>query len=38
MFKKQSEKSDDADVKAFAVKTLPTLEMHLEHVKKMSGN
>lgn len=29
-FKKQADKADDADVKQFAAKTLPTLEKHLE--------
>jgi len=29
-FKKQADKADDADVKKFAAKTLPTLEQHLE--------
>jgi putative membrane protein len=29
-FKKQSEKADDADVRKFAAKILPTLEQHLE--------
>jgi putative membrane protein len=29
-FKKEADKADDADVKQFAAKTLPTLEKHLE--------
>jgi putative membrane protein len=29
-FKKEADKADDADVKKFAAKTLPTLEQHLE--------
>ncbi|MEJ7623608.1 MAG: DUF4142 domain-containing protein [Pyrinomonadaceae bacterium] len=41
-FQAQADKSTDADVKAFAAKTLPTLKSHLEMVKgiqnKMSGN
>lgn len=32
-FKKQTTEAKDADVKAFAVKTLPTLEHHLKTVK-----
>lgn len=32
-FQAQSERSSDADVKAFAAKTLPTLKKHLETVK-----
>lgn len=32
-FQKQSESATDADLKAFAAKTLPTLKMHLEMIK-----
>jgi len=32
-FREQAEKSADVDVKAFAAKTLPTLETHLEMLK-----
>ncbi len=31
LFEKASKKADDADVKAFAAKTLPTLKAHREH-------
>jgi putative membrane protein len=31
LFEKASKGADDADVKAFATKTLPTLKAHLEH-------
>lgn len=34
MFKKESEKGEDADLKSWATKTLPTLERHLEMSKK----
>lgn len=41
MFKKESEKGKDAEAKAFAAKTLPTLQGHLDMAKsmmaKMSG-
>lgn len=36
-FKKQSAEAKDADVKAFAVKTLPTLEHHLTTVKDINA-
>jgi putative membrane protein len=40
-FEKESTKADDADVRAFATKTLPTLQEHLQMArdldKKMSG-
>jgi len=32
-FQEQADKSADAEVKAFAAKTLPTLKMHLEMIK-----
>ena len=35
MFEKTSKKADDADVKAFATKTLPTLKMHREHAEML---
>jgi putative membrane protein len=34
-FKDASENSKDADIKAFATKTLPTLQGHLDHVKAL---
>ena len=33
LFEKTSKRADDADVKAFAAKTLPTLKGHLEHAQ-----
>lgn len=36
-FEKQSMKSDDAEVKAFATKTLPTLREHLRMAKALPG-
>jgi putative membrane protein len=35
LFKKYAAKGDDADVKQFAEKTLPTVEHHLEDAKKL---
>ncbi len=35
LFKAQSESGTDADAKAFAAKTLPTLQMHLTMIKEM---
>jgi putative membrane protein len=35
LFKKYAAKGDDADVKQFAEKTLPTIEHHLEDAKKL---
>ena len=32
-FEKQSQSNPDADVKAFAAKTLPTLKKHLDQIK-----
>ena len=37
LFTSYSSNADDPDLGAFAQKTLPTLQMHLEHVKKLSG-
>lgn len=34
-FKDASENAKDADIKAFATKTLPTLQGHLDHVKAL---
>ncbi len=36
-FENVSKTAADADVKAFATKTLPTLKMHLEMIKAMAG-
>ncbi len=35
MFEKTSTGADDADVKAFAMKTLPTLKTHLQHAESL---
>ena len=35
LFKKYASQGDDADVKQFAQKTLPTIEHHLEDAKKL---
>jgi len=37
LFKKEAESSDNAELKAFATKTLPTLEAHLEKAKALQG-
>lgn len=37
LFQKQADRGKDAEVKAFAVKTLPTVKMHLEMARGMSG-
>jgi putative membrane protein len=37
-FREQSEKAKDPDIKAFATKTLPTLEHHLSMVQQLSGD
>ncbi len=34
-FEDEANKGNDADVKAFASKTLPVLRMHLEHIQKI---
>jgi putative membrane protein len=36
-FQKESESSANADVKAFAAKTLPTLKSHLDQIKTING-
>ena len=36
-FKKESTGADGSEVKAFAAKTLPTLESHLDQIKTISG-
>jgi putative membrane protein len=36
-FEKQSQSNPDADVKAFAAKTLPTLKKHLDAIKALHG-
>ncbi|PYS99991.1 MAG: DUF4142 domain-containing protein [Acidobacteria bacterium] len=36
-FEKQSQSNPDADVKAFAAKTLPTLKKHLDAIKAIHG-
>ncbi|MCD9184875.1 MAG: DUF4142 domain-containing protein [Pyrinomonadaceae bacterium] len=38
LFQKQSEKGEDADAKAFAAKTLPTLQMHLQMAKTLNDS
>ena len=35
MFEKEATKGDDADTKAWAAKTLPTLQMHLKHAQDL---
>jgi putative membrane protein len=37
LFEKTSKSGDDADVKAFAGKTLPTLQQHMEHAKSLDS-
>lgn len=37
-FEKQSTSGDDAEIKAFAGKTLPTLQEHLQMVRALPGN
>lgn len=37
MFRKQSMDAADPDIKAFAAKTLPTLEMHLQKIKEIKA-
>jgi putative membrane protein len=36
LFEKTSKNSKDADVKAFAAKTLPTLQQHRQHAEQLS--
>jgi putative membrane protein len=36
-FSDEASKGTDADVKAFATKTLPVLNKHLEHVKSIDA-
>jgi putative membrane protein len=37
LFKKESTSSDNAELKAFATKTLPTLEAHLKMAKELQS-
>ncbi|RZL09335.1 MAG: DUF4142 domain-containing protein [Rubrivivax sp.] len=37
LFKKAAAQAKDADVKAFATKTLPTLEQHLQHARDLKA-
>ena len=37
LFQKTAKSGDDADVKAFAGKTLPTLQQHLEHANTLNS-
>ena len=37
-FKKEADKAEDADVKAFAAKQVPVLEEHLSMAEKLPGN
>ena len=37
MFRKTSMNAADPDIKAFAAKTLPTLEMHLQKIKEIQA-
>lgn len=38
LFQNQVSNGTDADLKAFAAKTLPTVQMHLQMAREMSGN
>ena len=38
LFKQEAQSGQDPDLKAFAEKTLPTLEEHLATAKSLSGN
>ena len=35
LFEKQANKGEDAELKAFAARTLPTLQMHLQHAQDL---
>ncbi|MEO7931873.1 MAG: DUF4142 domain-containing protein [Chthoniobacterales bacterium] len=35
LFKAEAKKGEDADIKSFATETLPTLQMHLEHIQTL---
>ena len=37
LFQQEAASGSDADVKSFAGKTEPTLQMHLDHIKKLSA-
>ena len=37
LFKQEAASGSDSDIKGFAAKTEPTLQMHLEHIKKLSS-
>jgi putative membrane protein len=37
LFQKQSKSGADADLKAFAAKTLPTLQQHLDHARSLDA-
>jgi putative membrane protein len=37
LFEDEADKGKDADLKAFAIATLPTLKNHLEHAKKLEN-
>lgn len=37
LFEKAASQTKDADVKAWAAKTLPTLKQHLDHAKELKG-
>uniref|UniRef100_UPI001FB7B138 DUF4142 domain-containing protein n=1 Tax=Pseudomonas amygdali TaxID=47877 RepID=UPI001FB7B138 len=37
LYKEEADNGDDPELKAFAKATLPTLEQHLEHAKKLAA-